>query len=227
MLPTFSNIFEDNFTPTQWLYKVINHKTGATWTNAKTITHVKNAFRGDLIDWFDSLSALGIDTTNWDNVKTAFENNFRVKTSAASIVQQIPEIKQLQEETMVQYFSNALRIMAVLSSKKTNGIGHSRLHTSTQLGQIICGITSGNKNSTKHANEESHDITGIKHVFTLIITAGLKPDIRIEVLKQENMTLPQIKELAIKHENLLWEKQKQPIKLPKTNKELEMPDNKI
>ena len=30
VLPTFLNAFKfDNFTPTQWLYKVINHKTGA------------------------------------------------------------------------------------------------------------------------------------------------------------------------------------------------------
>ena len=28
VLPTFSNVFKDeNFTPTQWLQKVINHKT--------------------------------------------------------------------------------------------------------------------------------------------------------------------------------------------------------
>ena len=51
---------------------------------------LKNVFRGDLIDWFDILSALGIDTTIWKNVKTAFENEISVKTSATSIVQQIP-----------------------------------------------------------------------------------------------------------------------------------------
>ena len=70
VLPTFSNIFkDDNFTPTQWLQKVINHKTGAAWTDEQTITHVRNAFRGDLIDWFDSLSALGIDVAVWATSK--------------------------------------------------------------------------------------------------------------------------------------------------------------
>ena len=118
VLPTFSNVFEDdNFTPTQWLSKVINHKNGAAWTDAQTITHVKNAFRGDLIDWFNSLSALGIDNTNWDNVKTAFENDYRVKTSTTSMVQKIPEIKQAQDETVVQYFSKALKIMNDLKSE--------------------------------------------------------------------------------------------------------------
>ena len=61
-LPTFSNIFNnDNYTPTQWLIKVINHKAGAAWSDEQTITYVRNTFRGDLIDWFDSQTALGTD----------------------------------------------------------------------------------------------------------------------------------------------------------------------
>jgi hypothetical protein len=47
ILPQFSNkISQDIFTAAQWLAKVINHKEGAKWTDAQTITHVRNAFRG-------------------------------------------------------------------------------------------------------------------------------------------------------------------------------------
>ena len=70
---------EGIFTPTQWLQKVINHKTGAAWSDEKTITHVRNAFRGDPIDWFDNIAALG--TTAWNNVKTALETDFRAAPS--------------------------------------------------------------------------------------------------------------------------------------------------
>ena len=41
----------------------------------------------------------------------------------------------------------------------------------------------------------------LNKVSTLIITARLRPEFRVEVLKQDNLTLPQIKELAVKHEN--------------------------
>ena len=47
----------------------MNHKTGAAWMDEQIIMHVKNTFRGDLIDWFNSLTTLGIDTAVWDNVK--------------------------------------------------------------------------------------------------------------------------------------------------------------
>ena len=44
VLPTFSNVFkDDNLTPTQWLQKVIDHKTGAAWTDEQTITHVMHS----------------------------------------------------------------------------------------------------------------------------------------------------------------------------------------
>ena len=36
-------------------------------------------------------------------------------------------------------------------------------------------------------------------VSALILTGGLRPEFRVEVLKQDNLTLLQIKELAIKH----------------------------
>ena len=36
VLPTFSNVFkDDNFTPTQWLQNIINHKTGTAWLDEK------------------------------------------------------------------------------------------------------------------------------------------------------------------------------------------------
>ena len=40
VLPYFSNKnTEDQFTPAQWLQKVISHKEAAQWTDAQTITH--------------------------------------------------------------------------------------------------------------------------------------------------------------------------------------------
>ena len=45
----------------------------------------------------------------------------------------------------------------------------------------------------------------LNKVTALILTAGLRPEFKTEVLKQDNMTLPEIKELAVKHQNLIQE----------------------
>ena len=47
----------------------------------------------------------------------------------------------------------------------------------------------------------------LNQVSILLIRAGLKPSIRMEILKRDNLTLAQIKELALKYENLQTEKQ--------------------
>jgi hypothetical protein len=73
ILQEFSNKFtEDKFTQAQWLAKVVNHKDDADWTVAQTITHVRNAFRGSLLDWYNSLKSLGVDITNWNQINETF-----------------------------------------------------------------------------------------------------------------------------------------------------------
>ena len=47
----------------------------------------------------------------------------------------------------------------------------------------------------------------LNQVSILLITAGLKPSLGIEILKRDNLTLAQIKDLALKNENLQTEKQ--------------------
>ena len=47
----------------------------------------------------------------------------------------------------------------------------------------------------------------LNQVSILLITAGLKPILRMEILKRDNLTLAQIKELALKYKNLQTEKQ--------------------
>ena len=181
---------------------------------------MKNAFRGDLIDWFNSLSALGIDNTNWDNVKTAFENDYRVKTSTTSMVQKIPEIKQAQDETVVQYFSKALKIMNDLKSE-INPMELDIPDVMLPINQVGAFVALPQATKTAiNTHMRNHVTTQVLNkVSALILTAGLRPEIRVEVLKQDNLTLPQIKELAIKHETLIQEKALIPKMTPNPNTE--------
>ena len=73
ILPQLSKeISEDNFTAAQWLVKVINHKEGADWTDAQTITHIRS-----LLDWYNSLKPLHVNITNWNQIKERFRIDFQ------------------------------------------------------------------------------------------------------------------------------------------------------
>ena len=118
ILPQFSNKFDkDKFTAAQWLAKVTNHRLGADWTDAQTITHVRNALRGSLLDWYDSLEDLGVNTTVWAEIQARFETDFEAAPSASSVVYKITEIKQNENEDVNEYFGTCLKTMKDFKSK--------------------------------------------------------------------------------------------------------------
>jgi hypothetical protein len=73
--PHFIKI-RDRTSAAEWLQKVINNKQIAGWTVLQTVTHFRNALRGEVLKWYNALSLLHIDNLNWDNVKTQFEKDY-------------------------------------------------------------------------------------------------------------------------------------------------------
>ena len=208
ILPQFSNkLSDDKFTAAQWLAKVINHKEGAQWNDAQTITHVRNAFRGPLIDWFDSIQALGVDIRVWDEIQARFETDFEAAPSASSIVYKITEIKQADHEDVNEYFSRSIKTMIEFKSKiDPNQFvlppvaltqAHSALYEALPE---ACRVA-----VTTHIRNASTEKT-LDNVSAILITAGLKSELRTEILKRNYTTLREIKDAALKAERLKKEK---------------------
>ena len=76
-LPIFSdNVREDKLTAKQWLEKVIINKTGGAWTDNQTLTHFRNALRGDMVCWYTTVTILDDTVLTWDILKAKFESDF-------------------------------------------------------------------------------------------------------------------------------------------------------
>ena len=98
-LPIFSNNYQkDKITATQWIQEVTKQKTKAAWTNFQTITQIQKAFKGELTDWFFSLKILGINTNDYESVKTAFENDYKVIKSSGIKSETCYPINQEEED---------------------------------------------------------------------------------------------------------------------------------
>jgi hypothetical protein len=77
-LPSFSDNFkEDKYTAAQWLQKVLLHRQAAVWTDDQIITHVRNALKDKVINWFDALPSYGVSIHIWAEIQTRFEIDFR------------------------------------------------------------------------------------------------------------------------------------------------------
>ena len=224
VLPTFSNRKnEDKYNPAQWLQKILNHRDGTEWTDQQFITHVRNALRGDMIDWFDGLKPMKVDTTVWANIQRIFEVDFEAAPTASSVVNRIPTIKQGDQESVVMYISRSLKIMEEFKTK----IDHTQFTTPALVlvdgeagfaGQAAFDALPAafkaalDLHCRRHTTDQALDNVGV-----ILMTSGLKPDLRAEVLKRDVplVTVADIKAVALKSERLQQEKQSK--SAPKAN----------
>jgi hypothetical protein len=96
---------------------VVNYKEGAQLNDTQSITHVRKAFRGPLLNWFDSLKSLGVNIRVWNQIQTRFEIDFEAALSASSVVNKITEIKQAGHEDFKEYFGRYNKTMIDFKSK--------------------------------------------------------------------------------------------------------------
>ena len=208
VLPPFSNKpTEDRFTATQWLQKVILHKAGATWTDRQAITHFRNALRGNVIDWFDTLADFGVDTNVWDHVQRSFEIDYHAKPTTTSIVSQLPEINQKSEESTNEYFARAMKILAELKRQvEPDEIVITPLALAADQEALWAAIPEATRNLiTSHTRTQAAQAACDVFIAT-ILTSGLKPHIRSKIL-EKGLTNPlEIKKAAANIEMLDNEK---------------------
>ena len=209
VLPHFSNkSTEDQFTPAQWLQKVISHKEAAQWTDLQTITHFRNALRGtSALNWFNSLEHLGVDITVWANVKTRFEVDFKAAPTNSSVVFKIADIKQAENESVLDYFSRGIDTIKDLKSK----IDPTRFTLADVNLTAAQALNLAELTAETRAAFEAHLRTQVtkatlENVSSILITAGLRPEYRTDVLKRNLITIMEIRDAAMKCEELILEK---------------------
>ena len=209
VLPHFSNkSSEDQFTPAQWLQKVISHKEAAQWTDAQTITHFRNALRGtSALNWFNSLEPLGLDITVWDNIKTTFETDFKAAPTNSSVVFKIADIKQADSESVLDYFSRGIDTMKDLRAKidPTRFVLPDAVLAAPIAAEIAAVSVAAKTALETHLRTQVAKAT-LENVSCILITAGLRPEFRTEILKRNLITIMEIKTAAMKCEDLILEK---------------------
>ena len=209
VLPHFSNkSSEDQFTPAQWLQKVISHKEAAQWTDLQTITHFRNALRGtSALNWFNSLEHLGVNIAVWANVKTRFEVDFKAAPTNSSVVFKIADIKQAENESVLDYFSRGIDTIKDLKSK----IDPTRFTLADINLTAAQALNLAELTAETRAAFEAHLRTQVtkatlENVSSILITAGLRPEYRTDVLKRNLITIMEIRDAAMKCEELILEK---------------------
>ena len=209
VLPHFSNkSSEDQFTPAQWLQKVISHKEAAQWTDLQTITHFRNALRGtSALNWFNSLEHLGVNIAEWASVKTRFEVDFKAAPTNSSVVFKIADIKQAENESVLDYFSRGIDTIKDLKAKiDPTRFALADVNLTAAQALNLAELTAETRAAFENHLRVQVTKATIENVSSILITAGLRPEYRTDVLKRNLITIMEIREAAMKCEELILEK---------------------
>ena len=92
----------------------MDNKQGAGWTDLQTITHFRNALRGEVLKWYNALPLMDIDNLDWQVVKARFEIDYKATPTVSSVIQKLPEIRQKDNETVTKYVIRCAEILLEL-----------------------------------------------------------------------------------------------------------------
>jgi hypothetical protein len=137
--------------------------------------------------------------------------DFEAAPSASSVVYKITEIKQADHEDVNDYFSRSIKTMMEFKSKiDTNRFVLPPVEFTTAQSAAYGAVPEDVKiEVTGHVWKTIAEMT-LNNISAILITAGLKSELRTEILKNNNFTLREIKDAALKAERLIKEKPTKP-----------------
>jgi hypothetical protein len=74
------------------LQKVLQHRQAAALTDEQSIAHFRYTLKDKVINCSDSLPAINVSQNVWQEIQTRFENDYKAKAKATSIVAKLPEV---------------------------------------------------------------------------------------------------------------------------------------
>ncbi len=75
----------------------------AGWDNNRKLLEFKMCLRDKAVGWFEGLTEDGVDTANWDTVKTKFLETYEPKYLARTTCANFTNLNQKSEETINDY----------------------------------------------------------------------------------------------------------------------------
>jgi hypothetical protein len=74
----------------------------ASWNNNRKLLEFKMCLRDKAVGWFEGLTEDGVETNNWDTVKTEFLETYEPKYSAKTTCANFTDLNQKAEESIVR-----------------------------------------------------------------------------------------------------------------------------
>jgi len=160
----------------------------ATWDAARKCAEFNLILRDRATIWWQSLEDADIDKQDWDAVKTEFLEAYEPKFTAKTTCTNFQELVQKQGETVLDYYLRVQEAFSKMCEAKPAALAAVR----ADAGAATAAQATAVKNEGIKDTERF-----FKHQ---LFKAGLRDDLRSEVMKAGKDTLQESKRLAIELE---------------------------
>jgi hypothetical protein len=103
-IPLFYGIAaKDTQTPGEFIDRINNAQQAAGWDDPRKLVEMQNCLRGPALEWWKYMRSAGINTANWNDVRTNFRSTFERKYTAHLHTLSLKDLNIKPNETMTEF----------------------------------------------------------------------------------------------------------------------------
>jgi len=183
-LPLFNGDKTDAISAEDFVRKTDAAKEAMRWNDATTATHFKSCLRANALDWLKMIEFDDVNTESWLIIKPLFIKAWVTAFKEVSTLTSLANLVQGKDEHPREFISRITKLF--IDIKKARPVLDMVLPAASTPEQV--------QQHVKVAMD--HDM---KHIIKCIFVSGLIPEIRDKIWEKDPQNLPDAKEMADKH----------------------------
>ena len=182
---------KDQFTAEQWIRRVEMVAQDGDWADARTMTHVLASLRGKALTWFESLARCGINTGDFDAFKAAYLEAYSEIRTARTATFELMDLSQKPGEPVNEYHPRLIKILDTVEHFFPNDFNQLTNPWPAEIAGLagFAAVANNIKQQTQQRHLHHGAKQGLNSVGLLLFMAGLRPQLRDELMKDPPHTL--------------------------------------
>jgi hypothetical protein len=211
-IPLWSGTKDTAFSAEQWVERIDKARAAnaGNWNDATTMSYVFNALRGDALVWFDALPTLGYDTGVWDDFKAAFIRTYGTTKTARTAALNLSDIKQGPSESSARYISRVIKLIADVKDLAPALLPQPAQPFADEIRALAgyAGVPDAVKTAMVQTLLKAGAQDAYNRVGMQLFIAGLRPNLRTELMKSNPATMREAFDFVIDAEKICAEPKK-------------------
>ena len=212
-LPLFyADPAKDQFTADQWMERFEMSRRAGQWNAAKTASYFYNSLRSFALKWYRGMEVTGVDTQDWEQVKTHFNRNYSTHNTSKLIITDFNDLKQGKTESVQRFFSRVADILYNYKDKMPiDDLMGPLPETPEEFEEADAGWNALPLAVRRRVQEricKQNTALNIRYMGVQFFAAGLHSDLQLEVIRTGTIDMNEAFDVAHKYETAMQNKEK-------------------